>query len=313
MKITKKQHYVSKFYLKAWIVDKKENLFCLRDNKIFLSNIINLAQERYFYEIKEINDKEIDFLKRIIFQNKNSELVKSMLSVIRTSNRIFKLIEIANYLEKYDSEKIEDLFKKELKEHHENYFGEIENKASPLFEKLIKGDKGFLNDYENKKFFLLHTVGQYLRTKSMKENLKKEIENLKKEIENIKKKVENICIENIFTVIVIYFSIQLASNINENNYNIVFIKNLTDKYFITSDQPVINIWKAKNPEKKKIEDIELYMPITPKLGILISKNIYHDLEISKVEELEEYNNYIVSSSLEQIFSNNKEQLEYYKS
>ena len=41
----------------------------------------------------------------------------------------------------------------------------------------------------------------------------------------------NVSIENIFTHISVYFSINMASNINEMNSNIVFIKNLTDEIF----------------------------------------------------------------------------------
>ncbi|MCG3709110.1 DUF4238 domain-containing protein [Aliarcobacter butzleri] len=302
MKITKKQHYVSKFYLRAWIIDEKENLFCLMNKKIFLSNILNLVQERYFYEIKEISLEEIDFLKKIIFQNKNTELIESLLSVINTSNSSFKLIRNTYLLEKDFGEKVENMFKKDLKEHHENYFAELEDKAAPLFKKLQEEDNSFLNNFEDKKDFLLHISAQYFRTKNMKENLVKVIENTK---------YKNINIENIFTIISIYFSINLASNINEKNYNIVFIKNLTNRDFITSDQPIINVWKMNNPEKHEIEAVELYMPIAPKLAILISESIYDDLEISDIEELKKYNDFIVKSSLTQIFSSNKEQLEHY--
>ena len=306
MQITKKQHYVSKFYLKAWTFDGKKSLFCLMNDKIFPSNIENLAQERYFYEIREINFEEINFLKNVIYKNNNSELVKSYLDFINISNNSFKLIKISNLFEETDSEKVENIFKKDLKEHHENYFAELEDKVAPLFEKLIEGDKSFLNDSEQKKFFLLHISAQYFRTKSMKANLKK--------LEDIMKntKYGNVSIENIFTHISVYFSINMASNINEMNSNIVFIKNLTDEDFITSDQPIINIWKAKNLEKEKIEEVELYIPIAPKLAVLISKTIPYDLEIFDVEEVKEKKKKIVNLSLEKIFANKKEQLEYYR-
>lgn len=306
MQITIKQHYVSQFYLKAWVYDGKKKLFCLMNNKIFPSNIENLAQERYFYETKEINSEEIDFLKNIIYKNDNSELVKSYLDFINISNNSFRLMKISNLVEGMDSEKVERIFKKDLKEHHENYFAELEDKSAPLFKKLIEGDKSFLNNREQKKFFLLYISAQYFRTKSMKSNLENITDKMKYT------KYENVNIENIFPHIAVYFSISFASNINEKNYNIVFIKNLTDEDFITCDQPIINIWKAKNLEKEKIEEVELYIPIAPKLAILISKTISYDLEIFDVEEVKEYNSHIINFSLEQIFANKKEQLEYYR-
>ena len=48
MQITKKQHYVWRFYLKPW-TDSKETIACCRNDKVFRSVLMGVGQENYFY------------------------------------------------------------------------------------------------------------------------------------------------------------------------------------------------------------------------------------------------------------------------
>ena len=58
--IKHKQHYVFKAYLDHWTTNGK--IWCCRKNKIFHTNTVNVAQERDFYRVKELNADEEKFM-----------------------------------------------------------------------------------------------------------------------------------------------------------------------------------------------------------------------------------------------------------
>jgi hypothetical protein len=55
----RKQHYIWRYYLNAWATD--EQIFCLRENKIFKTNLMNIGNIRDFYRLKELSNQDIKF------------------------------------------------------------------------------------------------------------------------------------------------------------------------------------------------------------------------------------------------------------
>lgn len=51
MSLTKKQHYVPKFYLSNFGNDESINVFDKKDSRRFGASVDDVAQERYFYAI----------------------------------------------------------------------------------------------------------------------------------------------------------------------------------------------------------------------------------------------------------------------
>ena len=57
--IKRAHHYVWRHYLEAWEVDGR--LCCLRDGKAKPINAVNLAVEKDFYRLPELNEAELQF------------------------------------------------------------------------------------------------------------------------------------------------------------------------------------------------------------------------------------------------------------
>lgn len=55
-----KQHYVFQRYLSAWTTNNQ--LWCNRNGKKFSTGTINVAQQRDFYRIMDLNEDEKKFL-----------------------------------------------------------------------------------------------------------------------------------------------------------------------------------------------------------------------------------------------------------
>ena len=62
----RKQHYVWRRYLKSWAMDEK--IFCLSDGKIFRTNLENVAQERYFYKLRELSKEDVAFIRSLLIE-----------------------------------------------------------------------------------------------------------------------------------------------------------------------------------------------------------------------------------------------------
>ena len=57
----KLQHYVPRFYLRAWA--HKERVYCLQDNVIRHPNIKGVCAENYFYRLRELSPDDVQFLR----------------------------------------------------------------------------------------------------------------------------------------------------------------------------------------------------------------------------------------------------------
>ena len=59
--MSKNQHYVSQFYLRAWSNDGNK-IFTAHDDKVEQKSIRSVASSDYFYKIEGMNNKTRDFL-----------------------------------------------------------------------------------------------------------------------------------------------------------------------------------------------------------------------------------------------------------
>jgi len=57
-----RQHYVSRFYLKPWV--ENDQIWCLRDRKIFSANLMKIANEKYFYELRDLSPEDMALIER---------------------------------------------------------------------------------------------------------------------------------------------------------------------------------------------------------------------------------------------------------
>ena len=71
MQFTKAQHYVPRLYLKQW-ADEDDKIWCLdrERNHIFHSKITRVAQESFFYEMKQLKDEDFTILEQLWIENR---------------------------------------------------------------------------------------------------------------------------------------------------------------------------------------------------------------------------------------------------
>ena len=83
-KNTIKQHYVWRQYLRNFC-HKKEFIYSLiSSNKIVSTNLMNVAQERFFYKLHDINENDLSFLNEFLnnYIPEQNELKKYLQTVL---------------------------------------------------------------------------------------------------------------------------------------------------------------------------------------------------------------------------------------
>jgi len=278
----KRQHYVWKNYLKPWTSDN--NIWCKRHNSIFNVSVNNIAHERFFYELKPLNEIEL-------------QVVTSFIKKTPPENHSLLIKQLAQYL--YIGNGPDEYLRKNG---IEEYHSRIEENAVPLLESIYKKDLSFLNNIDKKTSFFYFISLQYCRTKRMFERAVTGLNNLP-----VRPPVEfegKFSYENIVKA----FSIILAecsANWMFEKASIYFIE--TDYEFIASDQPLINIHSNNEITYEPIKEVEYYYPITPHLALFITAKKFNNIKIGSLET-EKYNKLLYDKSHEQIYALSKETL-----
>lgn len=292
--IKQRQHYVSRYYLTAWTNDKKQ-IFCLRDGKIFSSSLMNVAQERFFYKIQNLELKEIDFIKKIIFDIKNEKLIELHINFLRWYTG-------ANFIKKLFPNNVDiDNEVNEIKINlEEDYHADIESIGNKYLDMLRNGNTDFYNntDTNHRMEFLFFIVLQYFRTKKIKNSVISSFKNYQFDMEKI------------WPFLAHVVSVNLSYDLHlDKSMKLILLENDTNEDFLTGDQPILNTYSFLNDKELKHNELEFYYPISPKLAILISDKIKNNfIKIDDIQKVKKYNEMIINVSLEQIYSLSEEQL-----
>ena len=303
MDITKRQHYVWRYYLAQWTNSKsiEGDIYCCRGDKIFQTGLINIAQEKYFYELVDITDTEALCIERISLNGNEPKFLKEIcLSWIQTYRLPYKTI---NALKACGINN-PDLFDKILKEGEEKLYCKVEKIGKPYLERLYNEDLAFYEKDDEKADFNIFICEQYFRTKKRLESLNNSSSH-------------GINVHKLWPVFRHIFATKLAFSLTydaNKKFKLFLIRNKTELNFITGDQPIINRYATKELQGKPIDNFELYYPITTKLALLLSEKNYsnNELYISSEIKVTELNDLIFYNSQEQVYAVTENELEKYK-
>lgn len=179
--------------------------------------------------------------------------------------------------------------------------------AKHVFDRPSKLEKMF-SPMENDFINLVHYMNVQFSRTAKKYNDIFEKEEIKENLENL-----HVDPKNVMALILNYKLIDITSNLCEKGFHVVLIKNGTRTDFIASDNPVVNIhsgWKMTNEMTAK--DFELYMPVTPKRGLLLTNNPVYNQTVEfflHEEDIHHWNHAVIKNSEQDLYSGSRETLE----
>lgn len=300
MQSTKAQHYVPRLYLKQW-ADEDEKIWCLdrKKNNIFNSNIMGVAQQRFFYEMKQLRDEDFVILEKLWVDNRPELLQNVNKGIIDDFKKVNGLLNVLDSTQNVEAKKLKDYAEKNLVE---KMFASYEGQYLSLISDILA--TGIPKWNENAQMsFLFFLILQYFRTKNISDNL----------LESIKKLPNPAQFDGFIERAMNPMRWLMANTVTYNSLvrrKIVFIENKSTLDFITTDQPVINVYAAfgKSAVEMSEDELELYCPLSPQKAVLISfKDCYTDMSsISGSEkDVRIYNGILVKCSNRFVFSKDK--------
>lgn len=302
--ITTRHHYVWREYLRAWSDnDKIWTIINIQDKekKIVNTNLMNIAQERFFNKFNKFSLLEKKFLQSLCVDTNGP--IKNLLDNILFDTNLFSDI-------KDIQEKISSSIPQPLDELENSGFDDlhtiIENDGKEIIACRSLSDLYFFEDSRSKYKALFFLCFQYFRTKKMKVEM----------INAVKEYSSELKIENIFSTLVIIFAAKITQNISFDRRICYTLLEISDNEisFITGDQPVINLAGNDKDEKGDTKDIIFYYPISPKHAIKIdfpNKGEKYNHHILEKKEVHLLNKNIYNEYNEFLFSNSKELLDAY--
>lgn len=266
--IIKNQHYVWRRYLKPWTIEGKGKqiyTYFMDNDEIGKTSLMNVAQERFFYEIKNLSDIELIAARKY---------VNTFPSFTRPYADTFLLsYEVVSKGMMSDSDKLEF-----AKNSFEKNLSNIERHGTNLLNcKSLKE----LTEIPNLDQCVFYLCIQYCRTKKMRMNGINGFHD---------RPLASKLFDKLFPLTAILFGTTLAHNIYVGNFNTkyVFIKNETCSPFLTSDQPAINLLSDDLDEDGYVKSFELYYPTSPSTAVMITFRP----EIEKFSEIKADEGYV---------------------
>jgi len=266
----KRQHYVPKFYLNEFTLNNNGQLFVLNKdtNKIFCKNILEVCEQNYYYSHKDNMNK----------CNEYNFLVEEMLS---KKEHEFSLIfdKIISNIEGYYyySKDIDMLTRKERLIFLEFLYYQILRVPKYIDRLFVKG-KIFLKELNKKHNY---------------------IQNDKEKINDLKKIMFPILFDNID---------EFVSIMNKRNWAFFIINKSINKYFVSSDNPVIIANSEFNVDRVGIIDsmTEVTIPISKNILLAIRETyIKHKIEchiINSIDIINKINIKIKNNSTRFVYS-----------
>lgn len=336
IEIKHKHHYVFQAYLDHWA--KNDQIWCCRKNKVFLTNTLNIAQERDFYRIKDLNVDEEKIIS-IFLYNQPKETRETVMNHIKLMRKPIKWktaidlfretlekkyyqdknmpFELSNTLE--DFQKFADSTVNDLVE---DIYSQDEGKAMVFFNQIMNEDLSFFYNLsseqedsfcDSKQRFIHFLCSQHFRTKSARDRWVKGMEN-NYNIELFKRygiDVTKIRPDHLAYYVFWYIESHVTDMLYQQNAHLTLLVNNTIEPFITSDQPIINMKANYKSVADAPDELIFYYPISPHYAVLLNDKNTENMMLVSNEDVDRYNTMIMNSAYEIIFANDRKLFEKY--
>lgn len=309
MSIVKRQHYVWRYYLRP-LADKESIWTYLKEtDKLIKSDLMGVAQEKYFYKLIDFTDAEEAFLVKYI-EHSSPSLVKDLnfdfLRLFTSTGKLKRQLDATT-----NPAVDKDKYAEEIRKLEINLMEIGHGKMEALGQKLLSyRSLADLKTIEQDDYLfdaIMFLCFQYFRTKGMRKSAVQSF--VGGQYEELANKSWNIL--SYVTATTLAKSVSLDPNIK-----FIFIENHTSNHFITGDQPVFNILNDQTNENGEVTHLEFYYPITPTHALSIHfRDDQADKFISKVADdtmVDYFNKKVFDNADYFVFADSKEQLEKVK-
>lgn len=293
----RRQHYVWRHYLRAW--SNNDQIWCHRDGKTFLSNLMGVAQKRDFYKISELTENDIIIINKTAIEITKNEMLREANKGWINAFQMLFTIKNQLFASGVKHQDVDALFDELAINIEEELHSAIEVGAIKHIEKILERDTSLFHNEDEYMSFSHFICVQYLRTNRIKENAIKNTESLFPGMT-----------ERTFGVFRHIYATNMAWSTfaRREEFKPALLINNTDTNFITGDQPVINTYAASVGWSMPVAEVEFYYPFSPKIALIISSKEQYkigDIFEQDAEQVHMFNTAIAKSAHSQIYAQSR--------
>jgi hypothetical protein len=307
MQAKRKHHHVWANYLLKWSANNRD-LFCVTSKgNIDFTSVRGLVMEKGFYQLTSLEQEHIDTILRFSSQSP-TKLQEQHQNYLNEFLKVQQLEKAYND-SKTQNEELEQIILAAKCNLLEDLHTKHESDAAPILEELAKGNIDILKNDRDMISFTMFLGHQVSRTKNFKVRC---IAGISKYDLKLGKIMEHSWW---------FFSYMFGMNMGKSLYlarntkNHTLLLNNTNSNFITSDQPAINVHCCvKDGEFESPENMDLYYPISPEYGYIITESHRFESGLVEIDEsiVEEFNEKIAKNANDHIFSSREQEVNNYK-
>jgi hypothetical protein len=297
---TRKQHYVNRFYLEPWAKDGA--LFSMIRGKIVPNALVNVANERDFYEVAELSPEDIFFLRHVVIapapEGVKPIFEEWLASYILVGAAHKQLIENPNF-----SESELKVLRDTKLEFDEKYHAAIEGDLHAPLRQMREGRTDFFENAEQAGAFFRSIALQYLRTKRMRTAM----------TARMGSPIPGASMDRIWRPMIHMHAINVGTSLfrQRSELRLVLLNSPPEERFLTGDQPVVNLVDELDDKGIPL-GLELYYPVSPTRALILVNQASPRFSMNRVpssEEMTGYNRRIVEAHYEQLYADSADRLE----
>ena len=301
--VTRNQHYVWRHYIEMWL-GKDGLASCLRDQKIFQTNPINIMVERDFYKLQKLTREDIFILQEFVkkttsphLRNAHKALIAKFAFIAEANERL----QVDPKVSSADREMVRGL----AIEAEERLHCGVEESAQPILNALRNKDGNVIYSDDSAFSFFNFISQQFFRTKSKHDVVVESFEGLLP-AENAQR-IQNLICHCVAT------NIGGSLYCDRHGFEIIFLDCPAGSEFITGGQPVVNV--LGNKDGRPPEELAFYYPLSPNLAMILApKSLELRAVFTKfdIEATNEINDLIAWESGQFLIARSSDQLTRYK-
>jgi hypothetical protein len=294
----RRHHTVWRYYLTAWARDGA--VACLRGARTFTAGTTAIGVRTDFYALKELTLLEEEFVRRIGLGDDPvaRPLNEGWLSMFLGPFRMRRMFEDDGMDRAAADKAVEVLVSNAEEELH----ALIERRSIEHLDSLRAGDLSFLVDDDDARGAFLHYLCvQYLRTPKFQSTMMEAVRD-----------APGIRGDHIWPVLRHLYATTMALGLDRKwaDLRVTMLSAPPRSEFVTSDQPVINLFAVGTAQFEEVTELAFFYPIGPERALLIEDSPAPRFASSDLtaEEVNQLNRDMVAMLHEQAFATTEARL-----
>lgn len=293
------QHYVARFYLKAWSDNGEIYYLNLKRGTIVRRGLKGIANEKLFYRLHDLKKEELQFVERVAIDPSPEGLQavqRNFINLFCLPPQMKKQVD-GLQIDSHMRAALDDVIATAA----ENYHSRIENRLKSFLDSMLGGKIEFYSDRKQAGDFLYAICVQFMRTKRAREAA----------LSRFGTTYNGCDVERVWSLLSHIYATSVGRSlyVERDKFKLLLVDNDTATPFITTDQPIINMHVSEagaSPAK-----LEFFYPLSPRKAMLLvetENNSHNESSLTEIA-VNGYNVLMMKNSHEQVFSNSAEYLE----